>query len=61
MSSVINDIDYKMLSEIMKATAEDVQEKTQKTESGMSVTPGQLGVNPGGQPVMSLFDLARQK
>lgn len=50
-----------MLSEIMKATAEDVQEKTQKTESGMSVTPGQLGVNPGGQPVMSLFDLARQK
>lgn len=56
LSSVLNDVDFKLLSQIIEATAE----QTQQTESGTHVKAGMMGVNPGNQPVMSLFDFAKK-
>jgi hypothetical protein len=56
LSSVLNDVDFQLLSQIIEATTE----QTQQTESGTRVKPGTVGVNPGNQPVMSLFDFARK-
>ncbi|MCT3223552.1 phage tail tape measure protein [Lactiplantibacillus plantarum] len=56
LSSVLNDVDFKLLSQIIEATAE----QTQQTESGTYVKAGMIGVNPGNQPVMSLFDFAKK-
>lgn len=49
-------MDFELLSEIMKATS---TEQAQPVPNGSAVTPGKLGVNPGNQPVMSLFDFAK--
>lgn len=56
LSSVLNDVDFKLLSQIIEATAE----QTQQTECGTHVKAGMMGVNPGNQPVMSLFDFAKK-
>lgn len=59
LSSVLNDIDFDLLSEIMEATSKEQPSQAQTTADGVSVTPGMQGVNPGNQPVLSLFDLAK--
>ena len=56
LSSVLNDVDFQLLSQIIEATAEQAQQ----TESGTHVKAGMMGVNPGNQPVMSLFDFAKK-
>lgn len=60
LGSVMNDIDFKTLQQIMDATSKKESKKTQTTQSGVKVTPGIMGVDPGDAPVMSLFDLAKQ-
>ncbi|MFK5219879.1 phage tail tape measure protein, partial [Lactococcus cremoris] len=45
LSSVLNDVDFQLLSQIIEATTE----QTQQTESGTRVKPGTVGVNPGNQ------------
>ena len=49
LPGVLNDVDFELLSDIMAAT---------QTSKGPQ--PGRLGVNPGGQPVMSLFEFAKK-
>lgn len=56
----MNDIDFKTLQQIMDATSKKESKKTQTTQSGVKVTSGIMGVDPGDAPVMSLFDLAKQ-
>lgn len=53
----MNDVDFNTLMEIMKATSKN--EKTQQTGSSSS-NPPKWGVDPGNEPVMSLFDFAKQ-
>ncbi|WP_261980065.1 phage tail tape measure protein [Lactiplantibacillus plantarum] len=56
LSSVLNGVDFKVLSQIIEATAEQAQQ----TANGTHVKAGMMGVNPGNQPVVSLFDFAKK-
>ncbi|WP_231908581.1 phage tail tape measure protein [Pediococcus inopinatus] len=57
LNSVLNDVDFNMLSQIIGSNAD---KKAQTTTSGVHVTPGHFGVDPGNAPVKSLKDFAKQ-
>lgn len=63
LGSVFNEIDFETLSEMMKSSESNDSKKSKTvitTSDGTRVVPGQMGVDAGGRPVMSLAELIKK-